>query len=294
METRKLVKTGAETFTLSLPKEWVRKNKLNKGDLLFICQNKGSLEIRPAEGKEKKEEKEITITIDDKDISTLRRETISAYINNNTKLSFIGESLNGKMEDIRKILHNFLALEIIEHTDKRLVVKDYLDLKEFSLDNIIRRMDMLVRSIIIDSKNSFEKKGVHENLKLRDYEVDKLFFLLNRLVRSRDISPKEAISYFWTAKTLESISDDIKEIAEEFEKTRDKKMILAKYEEIENYYKEAIKAYMKNDKQLADKLISQRTGMTKDLEKIKEKGISVRLQNIIANSRNIAKIALDS
>jgi phosphate uptake regulator len=293
METRKLVKTGAETYTMSLPKEWVKKNNLNKGDLLFLHQNKSSIEIRPAEGGEKKEDKEITISIDGKDVSTLRRETISAYINNFTKLSFVGENLDDKMEDIRKILHNFLALEIIEHTNKRLVVKDYLDLKEFSLDNIIRRMDMLVRSIIIDSKNSFEKKGVHENLKLRDYEVDKLFFLLNRLVRSRDISPKEAIAYFWIAKTLESISDDIKEIAEEFENTKDKS-ILAKYEDVESYYKEAIKAYMKNDKQLADKLISQKNVIIEELEKIKEKSIALRLQNIVANSRNIAKVALDS
>ena len=293
METRKLVKTGAETYTMSLPKEWVRRNKLNKGDLLFIRQDKASLEIRPSETSIQKEEKETTITIDNKDISTIRRETISAYINNFNKLTFAGETLNRKLEDIQRILHNFLALEVIEQTDKRLVVKDYLDLKEFSLDSIIRRMDMLVRSIMIDSKNSFEKKGVHENLKLRDYEVDKLFFLLNRLVKSRDINPKQAISYFWMAKTLESISDEIKEVAEDFEKTQDKN-ILKRYEHIEEYYKEAVKAYMKNDKQLADKLIGQKSRIIEDLDSIKEKGISIRLKNMVANSRNIAKIALDS
>ena len=293
METRKLVKTGAETYTMSLPKEWVRRNKLNKGDLLFIRQDKAFLEIRPSETSIQKEEKETTITIDNKDISTIRRETISAYINNFNKLTFAGETLNRKLEDIQRILHNFLALEVIEQTDKRLVVKDYLDLKEFSLDSIIRRMDMLVRSIMIDSKNSFEKKGVHENLKLRDYEVDKLFFLLNRLVKSRDINPKQAISYFWMAKTLESISDEIKEVAEDFEKTQDKN-ILKRYEHIEEYYKEAVKAYMKNDKQLADKLIGQKSRIIEDLDSIKEKGISIRLKNMVANSRNIAKIALDS
>ncbi|MBW2992648.1 hypothetical protein KY345_05515 [Candidatus Woesearchaeota archaeon] len=292
METRKLVKTGAETFTLSLPKEWVKRNKLNKGDLLFINQNKSFLEIRPAEGSEEKEEKEATITIDNKDISTIRRETISAYINNFNRLTFIGESLSGKLGEIRKLLHNFLALEVIEHTDKRLVVKDYLDLKEFSLDSIIRRMDMLVRSIIIDSKNSFEKKGVHETLKLRDYEVDKLFFLLNRLLRSRDINSKQAIAYFWMAKTLESISDEIKEVSEDFEKAD--KAVLKKLEAVEDYYKEAVKAYMKKDRELADKLIAQKNEIVDDLGKIKEKAIAARLKNMTANARNIAKIALDS
>jgi len=293
METRKLVRTGAETYTLSLPKGWIKKNKLNKGDMLFIEENKEFLEIKPAEGRNQKEEKEAVITIDRKDVSTIRRETISAYINNFSQLTFIGDTLNNKLEDIRKILHNFLALEVIEQTEKRLVVKDYLDLKEFSLDSIIRRMDMLVRSIMIDSKNSFSKKGVHENLKLRDYEVDKLFFLLNRLLRSRDISSKQVIAYFWIAKTLENISDEIKEVAEDFENTNDKG-ILDKYSEVEEYYKEAVKAYMKKDRELADKLISQKNGIVEKLDKLKEKAIAARLKNIVGNARNIAKIALDS
>lgn len=292
METRKLVKTGAETYTLSLPKQWVKKNKLSKGDLLFINKNKDFLEIRPAEVNIEKEEKETTITIDKKDINTIRRETISAYINNFNKLMFIGDTLNEKLEDIRKILHNFLALEVIEHTEKKLVVKDYLDLKEFSFDSIIRRMDMLVRSIIIDSKNSFEKKGVHENLKLRDYEVDKLFFLLNRLLRSRDISPQQAISYFWMAKILENISDEIKEVSEDFEKSKDSG-VLKEYEVVEEYYKEAVKAYMKKDRELADSLIGKKNIIFDDLDKIKEKDISAKLKNIVSGARNIAKIALD-
>lgn len=293
METRKLVKTGAETYTISLPKDWVKRNKLNKGDLLFIKEDRGSIEVSIADKSEEKEEKEATITIDDKDISTIRRETISAYINNFTKFTFIGKKLAGRLQDIRKILHNFLALEVIEQTDKRLVVKDYLDLKEFSFDTIIRRMDMLVRSIIIDSKISFSKKGLHESLELRDYEVDKLFFLVNRLLRSRDISSKQAIAYFWLAKTMENISDEVKDIIKDFESSKDKDL-LKKYEGVEDYYKEAVKAYMKKDKILADKLINEKNKIVQELGKIKEKAIAVRLKNMISYSRNIAKIALDS
>lgn len=293
METRKLVKTGADTYTISLPKGWVRKNKLNKGDLLFIKQNAANIEVSAAEKSEEKQSKEATITIDDKDISTIRRETISAYINNFNQFTFIGGELGKKLKDIRKILHNFLALEVIEQTDKRLVVKDYLDLKEFSFDSIIRRMDMLVRSIIIDSKNSFNEKGLSENLELRDYEVDKLFFLVNRLLRSRNISSKQAIAYFWLAKTMENIADEVKEIAKDFEGSSEKD-VLKNYERVEDYYKETIRAYMKKDKVLADKLISEKNKIFQELDKLKEKSTAARLKNITKYGRNIAKIALDS
>ena len=137
------------------------------------------------------------------------------------------------------------------------------------------------------------KKGVHESLKLRDYEVDKLFFLLNRLVRSRDIGSKEAISYFWIAKALEGISDEVKQMAEDFEESGDKS-ILKKYEMVEDYYKSAVKAYMVKDRQLADKLISQKGDMVDGLGQIKEKDIAIRMKSIVAASRNIAKIALDT
>ncbi len=35
MHIRKLVKSGAASHTLSLPKDWLEKNKLKKGSLLY-------------------------------------------------------------------------------------------------------------------------------------------------------------------------------------------------------------------------------------------------------------------
>lgn len=292
MQTRKLVKTGAETFTLSLPKSWIRKNNLKKGDLLFIKEKANKLEIG-AELKERKEKKEITITIDKKEINSIRREMISAYINNYNKFIFIGDNLSKKLDDIRKILHNFLALEIVEQTQTKIVVKDYLDLKEFSFDNIIRRMDMLIRSIILDSKNSFSDKEVSKSLVFRDYEVDKLFFLISRLVRSRDMSSKETIEYWWTAKNMENIADNVRDLSAKFEKTKDPSIINF-YTDIESYYKDVMKAHFNKDRKLADKMIAKRGSLLDSSNAIKDKDIAAMFIAIIDWVRNIAKVALDS
>ena len=99
-----------------------------------------------------KSAKEISIELDDKEINSIRRQTISAYINNYHIFTFHGDSLNKKLEEIRKILNNFLALEIVEQTATKLVAKDFLNIQEFSLKNTVRRMDMLTRSIITDAK----------------------------------------------------------------------------------------------------------------------------------------------
>lgn len=283
MHIRRLVKSGAASHIVSLPIEWLNKHELKKGDLVYLKEDGSNLILSKGIKEEKQEKKEITITIDDKEINTLRRETISAYINNYTIFTFIGKSLNQKLENIKKILDNFLALEIIEQTETKLVAKDFLNLNEFSLHDTLRRMDMLTRSMLIDSKN-----GTKESLEFRDYEIDKLFFLISRLTRAHlqktDQNATESFNAWWLAKNLESISDAAKKI-------KLKKGSKDIYDKIEGYYIDCITSFFKKDKQKADELIALRPELLEQADKLEERE---HLKNIINSSRNIAKIILDS
>ena len=288
MQIRKLVKSGTASHTISLPKDWIQKNKLKKGDLLYIKEQDNNIIISSEQKQEPPKHKEITIILDNKDIGTIRRETISAYINNYHIFTFIG-NINKNIEQLRKILDNFIALEIVEQTATKLVAKDFLNLQDFSLKNTIRRMDMLTRSIITDAK-----KGEYEALALRDFEVDKLFFLISRLIRANlanptmNISNVQAHSIWWLAKNLESISDAAKKISQYFDKD-----IENIYNEIEEYYLECAKAYFKNDKNLADKMINKRIELLEKCDKLKNEN-KYLLKEMTNNSRNISKIILDS
>ncbi|MBR9692104.1 phosphate uptake regulator PhoU [Candidatus Woesearchaeota archaeon] len=290
MNIRKLVKSGAASHTIALPKDWLTKNKLNKGDLLYIVERDNELVISSETKQPKQSTKEISVEIDDKEINTIRRQTISAYINNYHLFTFHGNSLNKKLEEIRKILQNFLALEIVEQTATKLVAKDFLNLQEFSLPNTIRRMDMLTRSIITDAKKG---KKESQALQFRDYEVDKLFFLISRLIRANlsdpasKLSNVKAMSTWWLAKSLESVSDSAKNISQYFNKD-----IEEFYNEAEQFYLECIKAYVKSDKELADNMIAERVKLLKKCDNIKGEQKQL-LKGLINNSRNIAKIVLD-
>jgi len=299
METRKLVKTGADTYTISLPKQWVVNNKLKKGDLLYVNDSGKGLLVTPEQTEEKPELKEISIQIDGKDIGTLRRETISAYINNYNVFVFNGSSLNEKIEDIRKILDNFLALEITEQTASKLVAKDYLNMKEFSLPTTIRRMDMIARSMMIDLRDC--KDGTAQALAYRDYEVDKLFFLVSRLIRAILSETKttnktaniEAHSIWYLAKNIERIADCSKLLAAEFEKLKKRDEALKAHDAVEKYYSEAAKSYFNKDKKLADKLIADRLKISEGCAKL-QPSVAEIMKVMVDHVRNIAKIAMDS
>ncbi|MBD3354712.1 AbrB/MazE/SpoVT family DNA-binding domain-containing protein [Candidatus Woesearchaeota archaeon] len=288
---RKLVKSGTSSHTVSLPKDWLEKNNLSKGDLIYINEENNQLKISLKSKKNQKQKKEFSIEIDANDIGTIRRKTISAYINNYNIFTFHGKSLNKKLEELKKILDNFLALETVEQTATKLVVKDFLNLEEFSIPNTIRRMDMLTRSIITDAKKG---KKETDALHIRDFEIDKLFFLMSRLTRSNlsspgsDITNIDSLSTWWLAKNLESVADSAKNLSQHYSNE-----ISRIYDEAEQYYLECIKSYVKKDKELANNLINKRIDLLQKTDKVKGEQ-KFLLKSFIKNSRNIAKIVLDS
>lgn len=286
MYTRRLVKTGADTYTVSIPKEWITKNKLKKGDLLWLDSAGEGLLISKSQKEEKFEPKEISFSIDEKDIGTIRRETIGAYINNYNIFVFHGKSLNKHLNDIQKILDNFIALTIVDQTDTKLVARDFLNIDEVSLEGSVRRMDMLARTIMKESRNPENL----DQLRLQDFEVDKLFFLISRFVRHKLLKhkePVEAMKMWWLAKNLEKISDAAKELCGVYEQK-----IEDFYKEVEQYYVSAMTAFFKHDIKTADKLITKRLELLQKNDKLKiEQRIFFR--DIIDASRNICKITLD-
>ena len=86
---------------------------------------------------------------------------------------------------------------------------------------------------------------------------------------------------------LESIADAAKNISKEFDEE-----IKEIYNEIEAYYLECIKAYVKKDKTLADTLINKRISLLEKCDDLKNKKAYL-LKDMINHSRNAAKIILD-
>ncbi len=285
MDIRRLVKSGAASHTLALPIAWIQKNRLKKGDLLSVTEQDNRLVISTATDQPA-EQKAVTIELEKKDIGTVRRETIAAYLNNATVFTFTGD-ITALLPEIKKVLDNFLALEIIEQTPKRLVAKDFLNLREFSPPTIVRRMDMLVRSMLDDVT---QKQAAA--LELTDYEVDKLYFLISRLFRATlaqaGSSSLGLFSQWWLAKNLENIADAAKNLAPHMTKETAKHLASARA-----YYLDCAAAYFKGDKRAADQLMAARADRIREFDTITSHGREL-LKQMVNTSRNIAKSVVDN
>ncbi|MBI2151643.1 phosphate uptake regulator PhoU [Candidatus Woesearchaeota archaeon] len=230
MEYRKLISFGKSSYVVSLPKSWVKLSKLKKGDLVYIEENEGNLLLQPRANEEGDKEKEIIINVDGKDLRRIQRETISAYLQNNKTIILAGNEIKEKAKEIQNFIQNLIALEIIEQDSKRIVAKDFLNINDISIEQIIRKMDVIVRSMLKDCKEMF-KEDSYENLYLRDNDVNKFRFLIYRIIwfgienpsqifKKLNIKQKDLFINWWLAFSIESIADYVKRIARDMKKIK--------------------------------------------------------------------------
>jgi phosphate uptake regulator len=312
MHMRRLVKAGHASHTVSLPKSWIDKNNLKKGDTLFIIEKSDSeLKITPKQEEEKKEQKEITIDVDNKTIGSIQREITSAYVNNYSRINLVGKSVSEKSKKLREVLHHFVALEVDEQTSSKISAKDLLNLKEISVEKTVRRMDMTLRSIIQDSIKAIGNMSIHESVEQRDNDVNRLYFLLFRLLKSAlsnqriaenfKISNNEVLSTWYLTVNIENIADNAKTINRLMDKINDEALLKQALREIEKAYEDVMKAYYNKDKKLADEVASRRIDIFNKCSKLLIKTPTAGASEVIENLKematlvcNIARIVIDS
>ena len=289
MEQRKLIKLGNSSFAIALPKSWVDKAGLKKGDNIFIEENgNGELIIQPS-AKEINGERGIEINVQNKDIPTLRREITAGYIKGYNYFNIKGERNRETNAVIRRIISGLLGLEIIKHDSKEIIAKDLFNMEEINIDNFIRRIDNNVREMFIILMEACEKEKISKahlsDLKEADADINKFQFLISRILAIGVDNPSiliklktESISLinnWWLAFNLEHIGDEIKSLAEilETKKPEHKKecerfpKLLERLEEI---YKSSMDLFYKKevDNEEALNIISKGKKLWDELNKL--------------------------
>ena len=281
METRKVIKFGNSSFVISLPKEWLKKYNLEKGSQVYLKENgNGAIELTAQFKEEEPMQKRIIIKIDGKEIGRIQREIISAYINDYAIIEIDGKTLNKHEQRIREIIKDKLvAIEVLEQTNQKVIMKSFLEYRNISIESVIKRMDILVKSMFYDLKN-FDKEELSENIVQRDIDIDRLFFLLQRTIRHtlsilRPTNEEERINLLrlWDLSCcIERIADDIKRTARFLKDiTKEKEtltQIIGLVNKLEEDYNQTMKAYYTKDVDLAFTLSCRKGIVAKQCDEV--------------------------
>ncbi|MDQ1278875.1 MAG: hypothetical protein QG670_135 [Thermoproteota archaeon] len=231
MEFRKVQETGG-TFLISLPRDWAKRRGLVKGSILSVIEREnGCLLIDPQYKLEKSVE--VTTIVPS---PYIEREIAGKYllgsdvirIESNVRLS------TGVSERVRETVRSLIGLEIVEEDAHQITLQCLLDPISFPPEKILRREYLFASSMHKDALSSLLEHDISlaKMVVERDDEVDRLFFLIVRLLRTAvlnpglsekmSLSPIECLDYRLVASHIESIADNSSDIARnviEFEDT---------------------------------------------------------------------------
>lgn len=268
MTFRKIIGFGGSSYVVSLPKEWVDKNKLKKGDDITIEEEGDWLRVGPHNMKIVKTPKEITIEYKENP-RDLKTRLLHAYINNYSVINIKKPKIEKHTQEIRMVISNFIGLDVVEQKDDRLIVNDVLDISNISVYNHLRRMDRTVLSMAEDVSlilTGKENKDRLEILNQKDEDVNKLCNLLLKILRrahnNNDMKilglTSEEIFYYWELViSVEEVADQLKRLVRSIKGKVDSPLIELFNSSME-YYKTAMKANYTKDDELAVGIMIQR------------------------------------
>ena len=311
MDHRKLIKFGTSSYVISIPTSWIKKNNLEKGDTVYLDEKaNGELTIVSNDNINDKEDSVKNIAVENRENNELQRLISTAYINNYRIINIVGVDLYKKSKFIKEILGNLVAVEIIEQSSQKIVAKDFLDNKTISIENTVKKIDMIIRSIFKDSTLTFQINNF-EDIYQRDEDVNKLTFLLFKIIKSTlnnpqlhkklNVNNEQLMSYWQLGDNLEKIADEIKRIAriiakkelKEIEKTD----FLELYSKVEAYYLKSMKLYYAKDGDNAIKLTNHKSNyaglLNEYLEEHNRKEVLIlieRLRIMTGYIHNISRI----
>lgn len=212
---------------ISLPSDWVRTNRLNKGNTVFLETNEdNSISLFSSEASDS-QIKDVTILYSESSVDSLINQIYGAYLLGYSDIRIKGKRqiLFEHREHIKLTMRKLVGLEIVDEDNSNIAIQFLLDANTLDAEKILRRMNSIVGGMYRDALDGLRLKseGIKNLIFSRDDEVDRQYFLLVRLIRSAMVDQKLArklnlsnidiLDYRIAANHLESAGDYIGEFA---------------------------------------------------------------------------------
>ncbi len=255
-EGRRLQQTGGSTFAVSLPKAWVRSNKLGRGDLVyFLPREDGSLSVYTEETPQIEKSRRVYLINNRTPADHLFRRLISIYISGAplVEVRTPDRMEAATREVVRKFVQHVIGPEILEETANGVVLQDMVSSNPMPLASVIRRMHLMAREMQSDAMTSFREQNssIAKDVADRDWEIDRLHWFVNktvvmalkdpRLLPSMSITLPDCLTYNLVSKTLERIADHAVRIAQVTHIVEGARLPTAPVEELSRLSTEALR-----------------------------------------------------
>lgn len=236
---RKAIETGKGTLLVSLPKDWTKANGIKKGTAISIEEvSPSKLIIKPISATE--EQIESIIEYQHEEIEEVINDLTAKYLLGDDVVRIESKRVINRLDldKIKSEARKLTGFEIVEENSKKIIFQFLLETKELTPEKLVKRMAVLtegmLKDIIEGCKNG--DVSIFQAIRGRDDELDRLYFLLVRTLRSASIkrdllesygmSVIDLLDYRVLASYLESVGDTLNKLAELLEKIHDRQFLV--------------------------------------------------------------------
>jgi len=217
MDLRKIQRTSGGTFFVCVPKDWAERNGLDRGSIVSVTETADAqLAINPKYGVERAPQAAVI-----KPTPLLDREIVEKYLLGYDIIQVEAKERISPFnrERVKQASSGLVGLEIIEENYSKIVMQCLLEPSTFPPQKILRREYSIASGMHRDAVTALIESDLHlaENVVARDNEVNRLYFLLVRTLRTviqnpglsekLEILPIDCLDYRLTASLVESIGD---------------------------------------------------------------------------------------
>jgi phosphate uptake regulator len=231
LESRKVQRVGYSTFSVSLPKEWVKASGLKQGDLVMLTPEKdGSLKLVPGSMVERKTQTEECVINSDlcTDPGMLERIIVGNYTLGLDSFSVVSSTRISRahVDEVRGISHRLMGLGIVQETPERIDLQCSVDPTKFKVDMLMRRLVVIASTIYSEAMQALAEsdRDLADDAIRREDEADMMYWLAIRLLlsaqRDRMVAdkigleePTQILYFALISRYLEVIADHSENIA---------------------------------------------------------------------------------
>ncbi|MEK6908165.1 MAG: phosphate uptake regulator PhoU [Thermoproteota archaeon] len=306
---RRLQRIGS-SILVSLPKEWVIANNLDKSNQVELETGQDTISI--SANKEMRPTKELVISYPLPKDENIVADITGAYLLGYDIIQITSKSIipGEDREKIRNSMRRLVGMEIIEEDASNINMQFLLDATTLNPEKILKRMSSIALGMYDDVSNGLilDDKSNLQTLSKRDVEVNRQYFLLVRLIRSTLVDKKLAnvfnlenidiLDYRVAANLLENAGDTIVELANFIYNSSLSSEHLKKiFDIVQNFNilaEKSIDAFTKPDRRLAIEAISLHKKYQENLSKLRttignKKQIPIDLLDLVYMFERIAK-----
>lgn len=329
MESRKVQLVGGATYIVSLPKAWAQRAGLRPSSQVYMLeQSDGSLIIYPGRAPLGKRELTITTTPSER-ASLLSRKIIAAYLDGYDVINIqsVGRLTYEQLKEIDDFVKRMSGLEITEESAEGVTVNALVSIADFPIDRGLQRAHLITTLMFQEAINALKKGDVElaKSVRLRDGDVDRIYFLVTRQLRAAISNPSiakalgidtaDAIDHLIAIKRIEDAADSIENVAGMVESLQNSKVVIPGHlladllnvaEASFEAYDKGVRAFQLKDPVLADEALNARVSVERmrchvegslaehnQLLVLHVGVILINLRNIAYHGGDIAEVAIN-